>query len=228
VDSVRPESGDGRRPVPDPGGLIDHLLHAHELERQWLAERIHDDPMQALVAVGLRMQLLAARLGEAERKQMTEVTDAVSSAMATLRGLLTYLRPRALEHKKLEAILRTYLENATDDWHVDGQLDYRVPEEPESRVVLTLFRLTQIAVEDVRRRGSATQLRIAVRPEDDGLLTEVIDNGPYDGQPEGAGLSTREMREWALSGGGWWESETSATGTTVRFWLPLTLVDTSP
>src|SRR5690606_40321281 len=115
VDSVRPESGDGRRPVPDPGGLIDHLLHAHELERQWLAERIHDDPMQALVAVGLRMQLLAARLGEAERKQMTEVTDAGSSAMATLRGLLTYLRPRALEAQQLAASPRPYLATATHD-----------------------------------------------------------------------------------------------------------------
>lgn len=223
-----PEPLDGQRPVADPAGLIDHLLHAHELDRQRLAERIHDDPMQALVAVGLRMQLLAARLPEAEREHMNEVTEAVSAAMTTLRGLVTSLRPRALELGTLEEMLRAYVLHAAEEWALDGQVDYLVADELESRVVLTAFRLTQIAVEDVRRRGSATRLTVTVRPDHGGLLTEVGDNGPHDGQPEGAELSSRMMREWALSGGGWWESEASATGTTVRFWLPLRLLEATP
>src|SRR5690606_14543024 len=72
VDSVLPEPLDGQRPVADPAGLIDHLLHAHELDRQRLAERIHDDPMQALVAGRLGLQHLAPLLPEAEREHTNE------------------------------------------------------------------------------------------------------------------------------------------------------------
>ncbi|MGH3434449.1 MAG: hypothetical protein ACRDQB_16605, partial [Thermocrispum sp.] len=127
------------------------------------------------------------------------------------------------------AILKAYLEQAGEEWPIDARLDYRVAEEPGSRVVLTIFRVLQAALDDVRRRAEATEVLVTVSRVDDGLLTEVRDNGPHrgGGQPTEADLSVLEMQERALSGAGWWErdgqGEPGGTGNAVRFWLPLRL-----
>lgn len=232
MDTVAPEPAGEQRPAADAGTLVEHLIHAQELERQRLAERIHDDPMQALVAVGLRMQLLASRLPADERDGLDELNDAVSSAMGTLRGLLTALRPRALDHERLGFILEAYLEQATEDWDIEADLDYRVAEEPASRVVLTIFRVVQAALENVRRYARATTVVVKVSPQGDGLLTEVRDNGrgwnaavtAGEVQPADTDLGLLEMRERVLSGAGWWElASVEGAGSMVRFWLPLRL-----
>lgn len=206
------------------GQLIEHLIHAQELERQRIAERIHDDPMQALVAVGLRMQLLASRLPPDERAGMEELNDAVSSAMHTLRGLLVALRPRALDHERLGFILEAYLEQVTEDWQIEAELDYRVTTEPSSRLVLTVFRIVQEALDNVRRHAKASSVVVKVTSVDDGLLTEVSDNGTGlgSGSPADTDLGLMEMRERALSAAGWLELVSGdGSGATVRFWLPL-------
>lgn len=216
------QSADG-----DVGGLIEHLIHAQELERQRIAERIHDDPMQALVAVGLRMQLLAARLPAEERAGMEQLNDAVSSAMSTLRGLLVALRPRALDHERLGFILEAYLEQVTEDWDIETELDYRVTTEPSSRIVLTVFRIVQEALENVRKHAKATSVLVRVNSVDDGVLTEVRDNGGgiAKDRPTDDDLGLMEMRERALSAAGWLELDGgSGAGAAVRFWLPLSPV----
>jgi signal transduction histidine kinase len=220
-----------RDPSPDgdASGLIEHLISAQELAWQRIAERIHDDPMQALVAVGLRMQLLASRLPPGEVSGLDELNDAVSSAMSTLRGLLVALRPRALDHERLGFILEAYLEQTTEDWEIEAELDYEVTEEPPSRIVLTVFRVVQSALDNVRKHAKATQVVVKVSSVDGGLLTEVSDNGTGSArhgkvQPADTDLGLLEMRERALSAAGWWELDAGdGSGSTVRFWLPLTL-----
>lgn len=220
-----------RDPSPDgdASGLIEHLISAQELAWQRIAERIHDDPMQALVAVGLRMQLLASRLPPGEVSGLDELNDAVSSAMSTLRALLVALRPRALDHERLGFILEAYLEQTTEDWEIDAELDYEVTEEPSSRIVLTVFRVVQSALDNVRKHAKATQVVVKVSSVDDGLLTEVSDNGTGSArygkvQPADTDLGLLEMRERALSAAGWWELDAgNGSGSTVRFWLPLKL-----
>lgn len=224
---------DSAAPVPSPDGdagvLIEHLLQAQEIERQRIAERIHDDPMQALVAVGLRMQLLATRLPPGEQLGMDELNDAVSAAMSTLRGLLVALRPRALDHERLGFILEAYLEQATEGWEIDAELDYRVEDEPPSRVVLTVFRVVQSALDNVRKHARATRVLVKVTQVDGGVLTEVVDNGTGSSrrgrvQPGEHELGLLEMQERALSAAGWWELDGGdGSGSTVRFWLPMTL-----
>jgi signal transduction histidine kinase len=151
----------------------------------------------------------------------------VSSAMGTLRALLVALRPRALNHERLGFILEAYLEQLAEDWTINAELDYRLAEDPPSRIVLTVFRIVQEALDNVRRHAEATYVLVKLSTVDGGVLTEVTDNGKgFDPagplRPAEDDLGLLEMRERAQSVAGWWELQPGERGgSTVRFWLPL-------
>ncbi|MFC7718750.1 sensor histidine kinase [Nonomuraea recticatena] len=50
------------RTLDERGRLLAHLVQAQEMERRRIAWDVHDDTIQSMVAVGMRLQLLASRL----------------------------------------------------------------------------------------------------------------------------------------------------------------------
>lgn len=210
----------------DADAIIEQLVIAQELERQRLAELIHDDPIQALVAVRLRIQLLAGRLAEPERARLESLDDAVALGMAALRRLESELHPRALRHARLGPALQAYLDHLADDIGIDATLDYQVESEPPQRVMLTVFRIVQEAIDYVLRRADAAQVEVRVLGSDGGLLTEVRHKGDGAqrsdrGEPADGRLA---MAERAHAVGGWWQVDNGAAGgASVRFWVPLSV-----
>lgn len=210
----------------DADAIIEQLVGAQELERERLAGLIHDDPVQALVAVRLRIQLLAGRLAGSERAIIDSLNDAVSLGMEALRRMEFELHPRALRHALLGPALQAYLDQLADDIGIDATLDYRVESEPPQRVMLTVFRIVQEAIDYLLRRADAAQVEVRVLGSDGGLLTEVRHKGDGaqrsdHGEPANGRLA---MAERAHAVGGWWQVDKGAAGdTSVRFWVPLSV-----
>src|SRR5919106_882852 len=68
------------------GTLTDVTARRHaELERRRIATEIHDDPVQAMTAVEMRLESLRRRLEGAEAETLDEVTVAVQEALANVR-----------------------------------------------------------------------------------------------------------------------------------------------
>ena len=55
--------------------LLSHLVEAQELERRRIAWDVHDDSIQAMVAVGMRLQLLAGRLPEEHQPMLRQLEE---------------------------------------------------------------------------------------------------------------------------------------------------------
>ena len=204
--------------------LLTHLVDAQELERRRISWDVHDDSIQAMVAVGMRLQLLATRLPDEHQPLVDQLEGAVRASISRLRNLVVHLRPTAIEQLGLVPALTGYLTDVVSGWELATTLSTTLDREPSTPVAITIFRICQEALINVRKHARATRVEVALDDRDGGTLVRVIDDGVGFPEPnrhdpyQHFGLI--EMRERAETAGGWWSVESTPAGTTVQFWLP--------
>lgn len=205
--------------------LFTHLVQAQELERRRIAWDVHDDSIQAMVAVGMRLQLLADRAGEPHARELTQLDVAVREAVGRLRNLTFRLQPPGIDrHGLVESLSQHLNEVVAGSWGLVPHLEHDLAKEPGPETAITIFRIVQEALLNVRKHARARSVRVSVTTENGGLLVRVSDDGT--GVPAGPHrlhehFGLMEMRERAETADGWWtlRSEPGA-GTTVEFWVP--------
>ncbi len=137
--------------------LVDQLEEASEAERQSISAGIHDETLQNLTAIGVRLQLLRRWIDDdARRADVDDMRDLLQETNDQLRGLLYDLRPPEFDRIGLLATLRETLEvrytDVLDDWSVGGELDPSVPES----VQILLYRVAMQALANVREHAGPT------------------------------------------------------------------------
>jgi PAS domain S-box-containing protein len=205
--------------------LLSHLVEAQELERRRIAWDVHDDSIQAMVAVGMRLQLLAGRVPEEHQPTLRQLEEAVRTSVGRLRNLVVHLRPTTIDQHGLIPALSGYLQDVVTGWGLETDLSADLAHEPPVPLAITIFRICQEALTNVRKHARASRVGITLNTKDGGTLVRVTDDGtgfpdPLRNDPY-RHFGMLEMRERAETAGGWW-SVTSApdSGTTVQFWLP--------
>lgn len=95
--------------------VLGQLVSAQEAERSRIASEIHDDSLQVITAVSIRLQLLRRRTDGVTAEMVETLVETVGHASERLRRLLFDLRPAGLEHESLAEVLRSYLVQTFDD-----------------------------------------------------------------------------------------------------------------
>ncbi|MGM1059852.1 PAS domain-containing sensor histidine kinase [Saccharothrix sp. Mg75] len=223
--------------------LVGHLVEAQELERRRIAWDVHDDSIQAMVAVGMRLQLLASRVPDEHVGTVRMLDDAVRTSIGRLRDLVFRLRPPELDRHGLGEALEHYLTDVTAQWGMTYRLRHDLAHELPADVAITIFRICQEALTNVRKHARATAVEVSLTTADRGTLVEVADDGvglggvaPDDiggvapaGRRASEHFGTIEMRERAETSGGWWTlGERPGGGAVVRFWVPTPDVRVEP
>ncbi|MFC4855241.1 PAS domain-containing sensor histidine kinase [Actinophytocola glycyrrhizae] len=211
--------------------LLSHLVEAQELERRRIAWDVHDDSIQAMVAVGMRLQLLAGRLPDEQRAVAEQLEESVRASVTRLRNLVVHLRPTAIDQHGLVPALAGYLHDVVDAWEFEAALSADLTVEPPTATAVTIFRICQEALTNVRKHAAATRVDIRLTSADGGTLVRVRDDGHGFADPvipdANRHFGLIEMRERAETAGGWWSMTSSPEdGTTVQFWLPNPPADT--
>lgn len=186
--------------------LLTHLVDAQELERQRISWDVHDDSIQAMVAVGMRLQLLATRLPDEHQPLVDQLEGAVRASISRLRNLVVHLRPTAIEQHGLVPALAGYLQDVVSGWELATTLSTTLDREPSTAVAITIFRICQEALINVRKHARATRVEVTLDDRHGGTLVRVIDDGVGFPEPsrhdpyQHFGLI--EMRERAETAGG--------------------------
>jgi PAS domain S-box-containing protein len=218
---------DQRRGEEERRRLLAGLVRAQEEERRRIAAEIHDDPVQAMTAVEMRLESLRRRIdGGAERRALEQLTASVSAAIARLRRLLVDLRPPRLDREGLAPALRALLDRLRAETGVDATFEDRTLHEIPSDTRTVLYRIAQEALANVRKHAEALEARVTMAERDGGILLRVRDDGrgfdperAAEEQPGHLGLvSMRERAE--LVGGKFRITSTPGAGTTVEAWVP--------
>jgi signal transduction histidine kinase len=181
-------------------------MEARERERTRWAREIHDESIQGIGA--LRLRLANARDLDDEQA-LSAAVDAVLEGLGTeidgLRHLITELRPAALDDLGLAAALEALARRAQaiDDLEVKTEIDLgdpsgeahngAVPESGRRRLdpelESTIYRVIQEALTNVSRHAQATRAVVTVIARDGVVRASVVDNGR--GLPDAAVLGPR-------------------------------------
>ena len=207
--------------------LVERVVAAQEEERRRIAADIHDDSVQVMAAVGIRLESLG-RMVEDERATLAvkQLQQTVGAAVDRLRQLMFELRPPALDREGLVPALRTYLDRIGSETGLSCSLQNNLVTEPSEATRLALYRIVQEAVTNVRKHAAASSVTVLLAPRDGGTLLRVVDDGRgFDSlngvvsRPGHLGLSA--MREQAEMARGRFQLRSRpGGGTTIEVWVP--------
>ena len=215
-----------RKTIQQRRELAQRLEHAQEEERRRIAADIHDDPIQVMSAVDLRLQTLARSGQVMAPRELMELHEIVGRSIDRLRSLLFELRPGALDREGLVVALRQYLEHTARETGWAVEVVDGLTGEPAPDLRATLYRMAQEAVTNARKHAAAGRVTVAVATVGDGVEVGVRDDGSgfdpskvEEPRPGHIGLST--MIERAELVGGWCRiTSAPGEGTLVECWLP--------
>jgi signal transduction histidine kinase len=211
-------------------------MEARERERTRWAREIHDESIQGMGA--LRLRLANARDvddPQALREAVDMVLDGLGNEIDGLRHLITELRPAALDDLGLAAALEALARRAQAidglDVRIEMQLGQDEGRRLDAELESTIYRIVQEALTNVSRHAEATNALVSISERDGVVRASVTDDGK--GLPEADRLGPRGdgleggfgmggMRERAELVGGELEFGPAPTrGTTVRLVVPL-------
>jgi len=205
--------------------LARRLVTAQEEERRRIAADVHNGPVQTVVALAIRLELLARRLANPEeRAEMERIRATLADALTGLRTLMVELRPLALGRDGLEAALREHQARMKETGGPAVSLVTDLRSEPPAEAQAVLFRIAQEALANVRKHAAASQVTVTLADDGEGARLSVCDDGRgFDlaspAVPGHLGLAT--MRERATMAGGWCRFESApGAGATVTAWVP--------
>ena len=183
---------------------------AQEEERRRISREIHDGLGPSLADLTNRLSVCRQLIQVDPRKAeagLDEVTALLRGHIEEIRDLINELRPLALDQLGLVEALRQYVERFGEESGIEASFTASgsVPADPLSEV--TIYRVVQESLTNVRRHAQATAVQVVLRGSDDSVEVTVSDNGQgFDlekaAPPTGSGLGLTSMRERAELVGG--------------------------
>jgi signal transduction histidine kinase len=169
-------------------------MEARERERTRWAREIHDESIQGMGA--LRLRLANARDIDdptALRDAVDLVLDGLGNEIDGLRHLITELRPAALDDLGLAAALEALARRAQAIDGLDVAIEIELDQEEDRRLdpelESTVYRIVQEALTNVSRHAEATRAVIKIAERDGRVLASVTDDGK--GMPNADRLGPR-------------------------------------
>jgi signal transduction histidine kinase len=205
-------------------------LAAAEGERTRWARELHDETLQSLSA----MRIGLSTAGRSDRPEalgqaVRQAVDQLEEAIANLRGLITDLRPAALDELGVQAALEGLAERtARHGLEVDMSVELANGQGRESarhtpEVETALYRIVQETLTNASKHGQAKRAVVEIREQDATVHLSVRDDGEGfdpDGDTDGFGLLGVHERVELLGGELLIESA-PGRGTLIRVSIPV-------
>ncbi|MCW2957593.1 MAG: sensor histidine kinase [Solirubrobacterales bacterium] len=201
-------------------------LAAAEAERRRWARDLHDGTLQGLGALKLQLSRIRRAAPEDKEALIDATITQLQYEIAALRGVISDLRPAALDELGLQAALRTLAEQVSDTYGLQCTLEMDLGDrrlEPELETLA--YRIVQEALANVAKHAQAEHVSIALTPGAGCLMLQVRDDGlgiADTAMERSTGFGLTGMRERAeLAGGSLDVRPLEPRGTQVRVVIPL-------
>jgi signal transduction histidine kinase len=178
--------------------FLEDLVDSEERERARIAGEIHDDPVQVLDAVSLRLQAAESQASEELTKsELRAARQAVLLANARLRLLMFELLPPADVHElpsAVESYCAQLFASTGIAWEVGGD-----PGPLSTRRAQLAYRLVQEALRNTVKHARAGRVLVSFAGDACTFLTRVSDDGV--GLPANAEMESEPVGASALHAG---------------------------
>lgn len=206
--------------------LTAHVQKIAETERASLARELHDELGSILVCISMELDQLKGEISAPDHlRDLSVITDLLSSASQITRGVINQLYPTVLDNLGFAAAV---------EWLVNGYrkrlgitVELVLPKEEvamEPTFALAAYRITQECLTNIAKHAGASKVHIEIKTSDGFLDLTIHDDGkglPSGGNNTG-GHGIFGMIERARYLGGLMEiGSEDGKGTTARLCLPL-------
>jgi signal transduction histidine kinase len=163
-------------------GLHDYIgaiTSAQEEERTRLARELHDDTIQAVIALKQRVQLAKKLVKDQNgRQSLKELETLAEQTVENLRRLTRALRPIYLEDLGLVTALEMLAREISQNNHLAVDFQKTGSERRLAREVeLSLYRIAQEALTNVVKHSKATHADLSIGFDNSEISLVVTDNG---------------------------------------------------
>lgn len=209
--------------------LIEKLIDAQEEERKLVAYDLHDGLIQQLVGARYYLNSVYEQCKSSLEGGCDDIKrgcDTLTEAIIEGRRIVEGLRPAVLDDLGLTVAIEEVARNSAQaaGWTLHLDIE-EIPMEPDKAVGVTVFRIAQEALNNIRKHADAQNVQLVMRNgtgidlqiQDDG---NGFDPGKVDGDTRGLGVTTMKERATLIHG----TCEISSMpggGTRVHVWVPL-------
>lgn len=165
------------RAIGEANTALRRLNETLEEEVQRIALALHDDAGQLMVAVHLSLDEAMRDMPSEVKARMSGVKALLGLVEERIRDLSHELRPAMLDHLGLvpavEFLAANFGKRTGLQIKVESTLDGRLP----PQLAITLYRIIQEALTNVRRHARATRVRVHLSRRGNTIRCTVSDNG---------------------------------------------------
>jgi signal transduction histidine kinase len=203
-------------------------IAAAEQERSRWARELHDETLQALAVLRVRLATaLRDDTGAALREAAQAAVAQIDEEIVKLRRLITELRPASLDAIGLQAALQALVEQHEAVSGIEVACSFDLSQgkeiEPAPALETAVYRLVQEGLNNVSKHSQARKAELSVQAAGGAIAIELADDGVgFDPSRASEGFGLVGMRERAALLGGSLEVDSrSGQGTRLRAQLPL-------
>ncbi len=178
------------------------MIEAHEEESTRIARELHDDIMQRLALVSMRLDYLT-HTPPASAAEVTQEIEAarqqISDLVSDIQALSHRLHPSRLEVLGLEAAAAALCEEVSH--RHDVQIDFHIENIPTGLppdIALCLYRVLQEALQNAVKHSGSPRAHVSITGAINNISLTVEDSGvgfdPHDSM-RGNGLGLTSMKE---------------------------------
>ena len=159
------------------------VTKAQEEERRRVARELHDETTQALISLCMDIETLSTSMSKNKLpvrflNKLEELRLKTMSIMHDVRRISPELRPDILDRNGLVPALELLADELNHNWNISTHVDKDGEEKQlPAEVELALFRITQEALNNVRKHANATNAIIDIHYSPSEVQLTVSDNG---------------------------------------------------
>ena len=175
------------------------IIASAEREKHRWAMELHDETLQGLGALRVTLSsALKSGSGDTLSRTVQEAVERIDAEIENLRGLISELRPVALDELGLKAAVEGLLERfeTTQDLKVEQRVSLsfesgQTPDRLTPDVESTIYRVVQEALTNVAKHSDASNVSVGISESAGEIEVVIVDDGigiRPDAKAEGFGL----------------------------------------
>lgn len=157
------------------------IIQAQEEERKRIALELHDGPLQALVNLHYRLEIVEhlLQLKRARAyKELNQLELALASCITDIKSLLVNMRPPILDDLGVVPALRRLLCDFRRDSKVKAKITVKgTTRRLSASVEIALYRIIEEALANVKRHARASAVELILEYDLQNLVVRLTDNG---------------------------------------------------
>lgn len=210
-----------------------HLQTVREEERLQLANEIHDEVGQILIAIKIDMGILKQKtLKVIDKAKLEEILPKfenllglIDNTINTTRKIMTDNRQEVLHLLGFVESAKLQVSNFQEKYHINCRLKSEITNlDINSQQSIALFRILQEALSNVAKHAQATNVQVNLVEKENKLVLEIIDNGigftdKQETRRDAFGFIGMKERAFLLDGELFISSQ-SGKGTSIKVEIP--------